>query len=103
MPTILDLQDSLGKLGRTQGEVAERLAETGCRGTRKQAGCCPVAVHLGKTLGGAGSYSVSHWHAYAPFFAGGLVMPAAVRDFIYAFDCGDYPELDAELGMTQVA
>jgi hypothetical protein len=80
------LQDVLDALGSTPEEIARTLQDKGIRGVRKSKCACPIAHYL--QLKGFKDAEVGAFTEVSRVLSDGM------RDFIYAFDRGEYPELE---------
>lgn len=94
----MTIQSFLASLGSTKEEVAARLVEMGIKGRRNLADSCPVANAANDHL------PPRHWGYYvhiqenSQVKLNSLVAPDPVRDFVLAFDAGEFPELDVNGG-----
>lgn len=93
---IAKAKNLLAALGTNPGEVAAKLKEEGCRGSRKVAGDCPVYAYLKKH--GIEHLVVCPWYVLVcrstPATDGSSVAtPYPVQQFIIGFDGGEYSEL----------
>jgi hypothetical protein len=95
-----DLYNLLADLGNSPHEIAETLREAGVKGQRKLSERCPIAKWLTTQTncrevqvdyGAAGVYLT-----LGPGESFICTPPAAIDEFIRAFDDGEYPDLDAE-------
>lgn len=90
---MLTLEQALAALPDTADRIAARFAADGIKGTRKDDGCCPVAVYL--TSVGLASPEVTE----NVIAVGGddedlfEFTPEHVVEFIQRFDNGAWPEL----------
>lgn len=99
--TLTDLLDrayaELVHLGDTEDEIAAALRARGIKGRRKEACTCPIANFLVAVFGEECHPEVDDditflgWNPKER-----LAVPAAVLDFIEAFDLGSYPQLIEE-------
>jgi hypothetical protein len=86
----------LNQLGETPEKVAQSLKDKGFKGKRKQAHCYPIYQYLtshGLDLG----VSPSEIALYDTTTKGcDITAPLPIKQFIYDFDIGKYPELESE-------
>ena len=87
------LEESLQKLGDTEDSVVSNLQLMGIKGAQMSALQCPIAKYLQRT--GFPEALVSPDIAYVSHDESGpkAPLPDSVKDFVHAFDRGDYPEL----------
>lgn len=92
---MLSLAEALAAMPDTADGIADRLAELGIRGARKDDFCCPIANYLKRTANVVDP-------AVDAGFVEGLVengeevvcgTSEAVADFVLRFDLGAWPEL----------
>mgnify|MGYP000355419124 FL=1 len=92
-------------LGSTPGAVAATLKAAGVKGEREGLRTCPVARYLWQSLGlpsqcvevDAADVRLYERVGKLEVLAEQADLPAAVATFVFDFDHGDYPELDAKL------
>lgn len=103
--TEAGVAEALSTLGTTPNTVAEILSREALVGKPQDDCGCPVALYLQAVIEGhprAGIYHDDHWFACVwrrdrPDNADLTVdLPDAVRDFVLAFDRGEYPDLIEE-------
>ena len=91
-------------LGRDAGEVASSLQMAGVRGARHDVGGCPLTTYLRAVMGAdsrvddvrvhAGHATVGRrWSKPVK-----VPLPGAARDFVVAFDRGEFPKLVRSYG-----
>jgi hypothetical protein len=84
----------LNQLGETPEEVAESLKAKGLKGKRKRAHCCPIYQYLtshGLDVG----VSPNEIVLYDITTKGcDITAPLPIKQFIYDFDDGKYPNLE---------
>jgi hypothetical protein len=108
MKTKEEVLALLVALGTTAEEVANKLVSLGIKGNRERCRTCPIAQYLI-------SNGVASWVVLADGAGGGVALGdvggevsyyryplstyplASVRDFILAFDRGEYPQCEKEI------
>jgi hypothetical protein len=101
------LADALAALGDTPGTVAETLTDGGYRGVRDDCNECPTALYLLDVIVGITAVDVDRVTVTATSDTPAAarisenwqvrvlaVVPIPVREFIAAFDDGNFPDLD---------
>lgn len=97
-----ELETFLAELGNNPDEVAETLMAGEWKGYRHDACHCPVANALSDRFSGynhveaaeVGAWALLVTHGNTSQVIGTAQVTKAIRDFIYAFDRGQYPELE---------
>jgi hypothetical protein len=98
MPTVATYKklilNILNQLGETSEEVAQSLKDKGFKGKRKRAHCCPIYQYLtshGLDVG----VSPNEIVLYDITTKGcDITAPLPIKQFIYDFDDGKYPNLE---------
>jgi len=83
----------LEQLGETPEQVAEALKAKGFKGRPKQAHCCPIYHYLtshGLDVG----VTPGQISLYAPNDDCDITAPLSIKQFVYDFDAGKYPDLE---------
>ncbi|MEO3922667.1 hypothetical protein ABGB07_02110 [Micromonosporaceae bacterium B7E4] len=88
MSLTTDVMDRLTELGDSANEIAEALEDKGITGVPQSDCACPIAVYLSSDFGAVqvGDEVITIQELRIP-------TPAAVTEFIYAFDQEEFPEL----------
>jgi hypothetical protein len=87
---------ALNKLGKTAREVADTLKEKGIIGNRRMAKTCPISQYLHSCDHPSGTQPSTSSCSIGYSKRGILSqeeIPLPVREFIDAFDAGEFPEL----------
>lgn len=98
MTLEMDLTHALAKLGTTTEEIAESLKVKSCKGYRRQAESCPIAVYLKAEFPQYNVFVDGVW--IDMLILGGLNStnldaPEVIHDFVQSFDAGQFPDLEA--------
>lgn len=103
--TDAGVAEAIAALGTTPNAVAESLSREALVGKPRDDCGCPVALYLQAVIEEhprAGIYHDDHWFACVWSKGRGrnaeltVNLPDAVRDFVLAFDRGEYPDLIEE-------
>lgn len=94
MTTATGVHDTLRRLGDTPEAIAETLRVKGVRGSTRSVDRCPIAVWLSQEYPEVDWIQVGRGMAIVQGVAT-VFLPAAVREFVDAFDLGAHPDLEA--------
>ena len=93
----------IAALGDTPKQIATRLFDARVTGTRGDATCCPIAMHMRRTIPGLDMIAVFGDDIEVTTVTGEaltLALPEQVTEFICQFDAGTYPLLQPRRGRT---
>ena len=84
----------LKKLGKTKEDIAKNLCSLNIKGERNKCSSCPIAQYLvknGVEIGvvGVGVRVTRYWFPISEY-----PQLQGIRDFILAFDRGEFPQLE---------
>lgn len=96
-----DIKEALTGLGDTWVDVGRKLTELNCRGYREEGAACPVFYYLTdiKAIGRiervvADQVWIGEYRDLGDPPEATVALPAAVCEFVRAFDAGDWPDLE---------
>ena len=93
-PFVERLKEDLKALGDTVPDIASKLKSLGIKGQTKNPSYCPIAQYLkGQGWLGprvSGLVQVKRTFCDAPI----IDLPQSCKEFIRAFDCGEFPSLE---------
>lgn len=88
-----NVEASLQSLGNDKNEVAETLRRSQIQGSKSTSFSCPIARYVEDRFYAGHFVSVGLDRMVVERLDECVALPKAVRDFIKAFDAGEYPDL----------